>query len=200
MKILRRLAISCAALAVASCAPVQPKLQQIPIPPERISQKGFSLLPLNEQGWLIAARNPRLLSLGKLGKSPEENVVIRAVLFQMPAFKSNDELVRLVRDGGASGINPERLKVVKHEVASHPKNGADCARSHSVLEDHGAAKMVGKEGVMVQETVTLTCAHPKDAAVGVAVSYSQRYYPGERDPRLLRKARRVLDSVEFAEL
>jgi hypothetical protein len=76
---------------------MQPRLPEVPLPPERIFLKGFSLVPLNEQGWLIGARNPRLLSLGKIGKYPEENVVIRAMLFQLPAFQTNEDLVRLVQ-------------------------------------------------------------------------------------------------------
>jgi hypothetical protein len=204
MDLLRKLGMLCAALAVASCAPVQPrfpeKFQEVQIPPERISQKGFSLVPLNETGWVITGRSASQLALGKFGKTPEENVVIRAILFQLPAFKTNEEFVRLIKEVQAKGINPQRLKIIKHEVVMYPKNGTDCAKSHVVIEDHGAAKKVGKTGVMVQETVTLTCAHPRDKGVGINVGYSHRYYPEQRDPMFLEKATSVLDSVEFADL
>ena len=84
MGLLQKLGMLCAALAVASCAAVQPrfpeKFQEVQIPPERISQKGFSLVPLNETGWVITGRSASQLALGKLGKTPEENVVIRADL------------------------------------------------------------------------------------------------------------------------
>jgi hypothetical protein len=204
MDLLQKLGILCAALAVASCAPVQPrfpeKFQQVQIPPERISQKGFSLVPLNEKGWVITGRSASGLVLGKVGETPEENVVIRAILFKLLPFKTNEEFVRVIKEAEAKNINPERLKLIKHEVVTEPNKGTDCARSHMAAEDHGAAKKVGKTGIMVQEALMLTCAHPKDKGVGVNVGYSHRYYPEQRDPMFLEKATSVLDSVEFADL
>jgi len=170
------------------------------IPPERISQKGFSLVPLNEKRWFIFGRSSDQLVLGKLGGIPEENFAIRAILFQLPAFKTNEEFVRLIKEVQAKGINPERLKIIKHEVVTFAKKGIDCAKSHMVAEDRGAAKQVGKTGVMVLEALTLACAHPKQKDIGVSVSYSQRYYPEQGDPGFLEKATSVLNSVEFADL
>ena len=200
MHLLRKLKMLCAALAVASCAPIQPRFAEVQVPPERISQKGFSLMPLNEKGWVIGARNPHLLSLGKVGKNPEENVVVRAILSKLPAFKTNEEFVRLIKENQVKGTNPQRLRIIKHEVVTYPKNGTDCAKSHMVAEDHGAGKQVGKTGVMIIEALTLACAHPKQKDTGVSVSYSQRYYPGKSDPGFLEKATSVLNSVEFADL
>jgi hypothetical protein len=203
--LLQKLGVLCAAFTVASCAPVQPrfpeKFQEVQIPPERISQKGFSLVPLNETGWVITGRSASQLVLGKFGKTPEENVVIRAVLFKLPPFKTNEEFVRLIKEAEAKNINPERLKLIKHEFVADPNKGTDCTKSHMAAEDHAAAKKVGKTGVvMVQEALTLTCAHPKDKAVGINVGYSHRYYPEQPDPRFLEKATSVLNSVEFADL
>ena len=178
MGLLQKLGMLYAALAVASCAAVQPrfpeKFQEVQIPPERISQKGFSLVPLNETGWVITGRSASQLALGKLGKTPEENVVIRAILFKLPPFKTNEEFVRLIKEAEAKNINPERLKLIKHEVVSDPNKGTDCTKSHMAAEDHAAAKKVEKTGIMVQEAFALTCAHPKDKGVGVNVGYSHR--------------------------
>jgi hypothetical protein len=92
------------------------------------------------------------------------------------------------------------LRIITQEVVAYPKKGADCAKSHVVLEDHGAAKALGKTGVMVQEALTLICAHPKDKGAGVNVGYSHRYYPAQRDPGFLERATSVLGSVQFADL
>jgi hypothetical protein len=200
MHVLQKLGMLCAALAVASCAPVQPKFVDISIPPERISQMGYSLVPLNEKGWLIAVRSFNILALVKLGGIPEENFVIRASLYQLPAFKTNEEFVHLVKEAQAKGGNPERLKTMKHEVVTFAMKGIDCAKSYMVIEDHGAAKRVGKTGVMVQETLTLDCAHPKRRNIGVSVLYSQRNYPGQGDPRFLEKGTSLFNSVEFVDL
>ena len=124
----------------------------------------------------------------------------RAILFKLPPFKTNEEFVRVIKEAEAKNINPERLKLIKHEVVSDPNKGTDCTKSHMAAEDHAAAKKVGKTGIMVQEAFALTCAHPKDKGVGVNVGYSHRYYPEQRDPMFLEKATSVLDSVEFADL
>ena len=204
MQLSQKLAILCAAFAVASCAPIQPRFPErfpeVQIPPERISQKGFSLVPSNEKGWVITGRSASQLALGKFGQTPEETFLIRATVFKLPPFKTNEELVLLIKELQAKNINPERLKITKHEVVTYPKNETDCVKSHSVIEDHGATKKVGKTGVMVQEALTLTCAHPEDKGIGVNVSYSQRYYPEQRDPVFLEKSTSVLDSVEFTDL
>ncbi len=84
MRLSHKLLTLCAAFAVASCASMHPQPPEVQLPPERISLKGFSLVPLNEHGWLIGMRNPRLLSLGKLGKYPEENIEPIAKPFVIP--------------------------------------------------------------------------------------------------------------------
>ena len=200
----QKLGILCAAFAIASCAPIQPRfpesLPEVQIPPQRISQRGFSLLPLNEKGWLVFRRSVSELGLGKFGETPEENVVIRAIFFKLPPFKTNEEFVRLIKETEVRNINPERLKIITHEVVNYPNKGTDCTKSHMAAEDYGAAKKVGKTGVMVQEALTLMCAHPKDKDVGINIGYSRRHYPGQGDPRFLEKATSVLDSVEFADL
>jgi hypothetical protein len=200
MKLLRRLAKLCTALAFVSCAHMQPRLLEVKVPPERISLKGFSLVPLNEKGWFIREHNPNQLFLGKLGKSPEENLVIRAILFKMPAFNTNEEFSSLIKEIEAKNINPERLKIIKHTVTPHQtKKGSDCALSRSLLEDNAAAELVGKTGVMLQESVTLICAHPQNKDIGVSVGYSQRYYPEQGDLEFFKKAVSVLNSVRFTE-
>ena len=199
MKFLRRLGMLCTALVVTSCTSMQPSFPEVQIPPERISQKGYSLVPLNEKGWLIGGRNSYQLALGKRGENPDETFAIQAILFRWPVFKTNEELVRLINEGQAKDTDPQRFKIIKHEVTAYPKKGTDCVKSHMVSED-AAVKRSGKSGHMIIEALTLTCAHPKDKNLGVNVTYSQRYYPEQRESAFLEKATRVLNSVEFTEL
>ena len=70
MKFTRRAGMLCAALLATSCASLTPRFTEVPVPPERISQKGYSLMPLNEPGWLIGARNEHQLALLKRGEDP----------------------------------------------------------------------------------------------------------------------------------
>src|SRR2546426_12068034 len=84
-------------LVVAACTRIQ--LQEVRVPPERIYQKGYSFLPLNEKGWLIAGRNPYQVAIGKSGEGPDETLAIQTALIKLPAFTTNEEFVRLVREG-----------------------------------------------------------------------------------------------------
>ena len=204
MKILRKVGILCAALAVAFCVSAQTKLSdmfpEVQTPPERIYLKVFSFVPLNEEGWVITQRSANGLILSKIGQTPEESIVIRAFFFKLPPFKTNEEFFRLFKEAGVKNINPERLRIIKNEVVTYPKEGTDCAKSHVVLEDNAAAKRVGKTGIMMQETLAIYCAHPKDKGIGISIFYSHRYYPDQRDSGFLDKSTSVFDSVEFVDL
>ncbi len=177
-----------------------PPSPEIQIPPERISQNGYSLVPLNEKGWLIAGRNAYQLAIGKRGENPDETFAIQAIPFRLSAFKTNEEFVSMVREGQENDTERPRFKIVKHEVTAYPMSGTDCAKSHMVTEDRAAVKRTNRSGDMILEVLTLTCAHPKDKSYGISIIFSQRYYPGQRDPALIEKAASVLTSVEFNEL
>lgn len=196
MNPLHSLGILCAVLAVSSCAVVRPNFQEVQVPPERISQKGYSITPLNEKGWFIVGRNPDQLDLLRYGEDPDESFAIVAGLLKLPVFKTAEEFVHLVKEFDLKGLNPNRFKVMKHDVTAYTGKGAVCARSYIVAEDHVAVRWSGKTGHMVLEMQGLTCAHPKDKTVGVNVGYSQRYYV-QRDPDFLKKATNLLNSIEF---
>lgn len=185
--------------AIAACAPMQPKLQELQVQPERIIQNGYSLVPMNEAGWVVAGRNQYQLVLVKAGSNPDETIAIQAMLFELPEFKSTEEFVRLTKDGQAKDTDLQRFVIKKHEVVAYPKMRSNCTKAHIVTEDKAAVKRSGKSGSMILEALTLTCAHPKDKKVGVNVTYSHRYYPEQGDEAFIEKATSVLDSVEFIE-
>jgi hypothetical protein len=139
------------------------------------------------------------LALVKRGENPDETIAIQAIPFRLPVFKTNEEFVRLIKEGQAKDTDPRRFKIVKHEVDVYPKNGVACVKS-VVTEDNAAVKRSGKPGNMVLEALTRTCQHPKEKNVGVSITYSQRYYPEQRDPTFGEKATSVLNSVEFTDL
>jgi len=200
MKYLQRIVILCTTLVITSCASLRPQMPEVQIPPERISQKGYSLVPLNEKGWLIAGRNAYQIALVKRGESPDETFAIQALPFRLPTFKTHEEFVTIIKEGQAKDTDPQRFKIVKQEVTDYLMKGTDCVKSHMITEDHSAVKISGKSGKMLLEALTLTCAHPKDNNVGISIIYSQRYYPGQRDAAFVEKATRVLDQVELTEL
>lgn len=192
--------ITVCSVAITACVPMQPKLQELQLPPERIAQKGYSLVPMNEQGWLVAGRNQYQLALVKAGVNPDESIAIQAMPVRLPEFRSPDELISLMKEGQVKDANTQRFTIKKHEVVAYPKKGSNCAKSYLVTEDNAAIKRSARTGGMILEAMTLVCAHPKDKNFGLTVTYSHRYYPGQGDATFVERATRVFDSVEFSDL
>jgi hypothetical protein len=182
--------------ALAGCAAPLPG-PELPLPPQRIAQPGYSILPLNENGWIRAPYQPNQLTLGKYGKNPDETFAIQAMLVRVPAHSSHQDLARAVKDAQAADSNPKRFKILKHEVTPETANGARCARSQMLTEDHAAVKRTSTPGPMLLEVSNLICVHPKDGAAGVSLTYSHRYYPGHSDAGFAAKAAQVLSSLQF---
>jgi len=199
MKVLRTLGLLCTALVV-TWSSIQPWLPEVQLPPERIAQKGYSLVSLNEKGWRIVERNAYQLALAKRGENTDETMAIQVILFRLPVFKTNEEFLRLIQEGQVKDTDPQRFKIMQHEVTTYRTKGTDCAKSHIAVEDRDAVKRSGKPGDMVLEIMALTCAHPKDKNFGISIIYSQRYYSEQRDSAFVEKAMSVLHSIEFTDL
>lgn len=187
-----------AATLISSCATSRPAMQEVSLPPQRIAQNGYSLVPLNEAGWLIGHRGSEMLVLGKRGSDPDENIVIRAFAKVLPPLKSDEEFIGfaksvLIMEGAARHkVLSERTKLMKVKSQS-------CARSDTVTEDHGAVKRSSRTGPMILEVFSLLCKHP-NGSTGVLVAYSHRFYQGHADAESPQKAQKIFDSLEFSNL
>ncbi len=157
-------------------------------------------MPLNEKGWLIVGRNRYQLTLAKEGANTDESIIIQATPFRLLEFRSTEEFVRLIKEGQARDTDSERFDVKRYEVTAYPKKGSDCAKSYLLTEDNAAVRKSGRSGSMILEALTLACAHPEDRKIGISITYSHRYYPGQGDPEFREKAMSVLKSIEFGEL
>jgi hypothetical protein len=93
--------------------------------------------------------------------------------------------------------NPERFTELKISTDLYPGKGEDCVRIHTVHEDKKAKALSMRSGNMVMELLALTCAHPKDKRVAVHVVYSERYWPGDRDPEFENRAEQILNSLRL---
>jgi hypothetical protein len=199
MKLLQTVVVLCAAFVFASCASTRPSLPEIKLPPERISQNGYSLMPLNEPGWVIEGRNAYTFAFGKLGANHDETFAIQALFSRLPAYDTNADFLQLIKDGQSKDSGSPRFEILKHDVTPFPMKGADCAESHMVTIDHAAKRRSGNTGDMILEALTLSCAHPSEKTVAIHVTYSHRHDPGQDDPAFMDKGTTVLSSVELSE-
>lgn len=185
-------------LVNSSYAQIGPRPEDIPVPPGRIFQKGFSFMPLNEKGWQITERGPYQLMLDKAGSKPDEAFVIQALVVKLPPFKSSEEFVQQVKEVQVNDIDLTRVALLKYDLGPYMKKGKNCVRSHIAAEDHGGFERSDKSGrKMIAEVVSLTCVHPRNKHFGINVTYAHRYYMGQKDPVFLEKAMKVIDSVKF---
>ncbi len=191
-----------AALA-AGCASTQTSPPSVPLPPTRYEHRAFSLVPLNQPGWLVLARNPTQLALAKPGGAPDESFAIQAGTTTLPAYASPQaffaEMGKPVNQASPTS-SLGRFKPLSHSARPAPEKGDLCVRMHTVSEDQSPTRFSGRTEPMILEGYTLLCAHPKDRRIGLVISYSQRYYRGNRDPQLEKSADTLLGSVTVSDL
>lgn len=183
---------------ISACATTRPAMQEVSLPPQRIILNGYSLVPLDEKGWLIGLREREAVVLGKRGNDPDENMVIRAFAEVLPPLKSEEEFIGfaksvLVMEGAA------RHKVLSQQTRPLKIKTQSCVRSDTVMEDHNAVKRSTKTGPMILEAYSMVCKHP-NGSTGIAVVYSHRFYAGQKDPAAGAKAQIIFDSLEFSDL
>jgi hypothetical protein len=183
-------------VVLAACAPVrQQKPKELELPPQRSVHTGFSLLPLDEKGWLIGAQQPQILILGKLGSDPDESFVLRAFTVVLPDFNSSDEFMGFAKTA-IGETDPTRFKKITQESKTVIVNGQSCVSVKSMEEDLGANKRTSRTDPMLIEAYSLVCPHPQKN-IAIVVAYSHRYYSGQADPESAKKAATIFEAVEF---
>ena len=182
------------------CGPKRTGPQEITTPPAPLIQRGYSFTPLNESGWYIFGRAASRIALGKRGKNTDETLAIQGAVIAIKGISSDEEFVHFVGDEMGKNANPERFKVTTQETTPFPHQGATCAYSHFVTEDHAAVKRSNVSGIMILEAFSLMCRHPDNQSRAVNISYSQGYYPQDRDVAIEDKAKALFDSLDFRPL
>lgn len=183
---------------ISACATTRPVMQEVSLPPQRIFLNGYSLVPLDEKGWLIGLRDRDAVVLGKQGNDPDENMIIRAFAEVLPPLKSEEEFIGfaksiLIMEGAT------RHKVLSQQTRPVKVKSQSCVRSDTVMEDHNAVKRSAKTDPMILEVYSLVCKHP-NGSTGIVVAYSHRFYAGQKDLEAGGKAQNIFDSLEFSNL
>lgn len=184
---------------LTACGPRLAQMPELPQPPQRIAQYGYSFMPPDEKGWHVAGRDGNRIVLGRFGSSPDETVAILAGNTAGARLETRAAFERYVRQQMAKDAAPNaRFGERKTELTMLRYRGADCARVHVSAVDHQAKRRSGNKGDMVLEIAEMFCRHPDNAGVITYLGYSQRYTAGHRDPNFDSKATRLLDSLEFS--
>jgi hypothetical protein len=183
------------AVAVMGCTPLRPTMKEVTLPPHIILKNGYSLVPLDELGWLIGYEDSEKLILGRHAADPDESFIIRSFIQVLPLLKSEEEFIGfsksvLVMEGAT------RHKMISQETMPLTIKGQSCVRNDTVLEDRAPVKRTSRNENMIIESYALFCKHPNNS-VGIFLAYSHRYYPENKDPDSAKKAQNIFDTIGF---
>lgn len=187
--------VPCLAVVLGACV----SAPQRPDPGPRLQLDGYSFASLNEPGWQLAGRAPARVVLGKPGTSPDETLIISAMLTRLTPLGTGESLADYVK-AAEERDTTDRFKTLIHTVVPYAGLGARCARSHIVAEDRQPHTRSKHAGHMILEIASINCVHPDHPSVGVHITYSHRYYPGHQDPRFAHKADRIFGTLKFRAL
>ena len=169
--------------------------------PLRFELRGFSIAApaaaVGEKQWGVVKRTPDLLILGKPGEFESEVFTVRAAVIRLPELASPDALLQHVKAAQQRELDPKRFRMLKHELSLHPLDGESCALSHIEAVDRAIPGTTGPTANMMLETLTLTCAHPKDRNTGINVTYLHQYFPEDKDPRFVERGGAILGGLRL---
>jgi len=194
MRIATVLTAVCITLVLPACASKPDK-------PQRFELRGFSLAPpaavKDEKPWSVAKQTPDLLVLGKPGEFESEVFIVQAAVITLPSFSSADALLQHVKAAQKREMDPQRFRILKHEVSAQSMDGETCALSHMEAVDRAVAGTTGPTANTMLETLTLTCPHPKNRNTGINATYSHQYFPEDKDPRFVERGNAILGGLKL---
>lgn len=178
-----------------ACAKKSP-YTPVPVPPQRMVLKGYSVMPLDEPGWVSIKGNDELM-LSRYGASIDETQVVMASVVQVPPVRTPQELEQFFKRTMLDDVYSGRYEPVSQDIKSLTYQGASCVRSHLVSIDRYPVTFAEGDKTMMLESYQQLCLHPDAPQVGVVLEYSQHYYPGNNDPAFGDKAGKVFDGLRF---
>jgi len=182
------------ALLLAACASKSDK-------PQRFELRGFSVttpaVVEGERPWSVGKQTPDLLVLGQPGEYESEIFIVQAAVIRLPALASPDALMQHVKAMQQRELDPKRFRILKHELSLQSVDAESCALSHVEAADRATPGTTGPAANMMLETLTLTCAHPKDRSTGINVTYSHQYFPEDKDPRFMERGNAILQGLRL---
>jgi hypothetical protein len=189
------------AAALSSCATTTP----ITNPSERISKRGFSLLPPQEPGWTIWQQSRGSINLGKTGGTRDESYVAFVELFediQLEKIPGQDEAEKLRHVGKIRGFlefSTDRFKMLEMSDGIYGERKETCAVSFALVVDLQARKQTGNPEIMLMKSYDIYCMHPYLKSTLMRLGYSHRYYRKNEDKGFVERATSFINNVVFVE-
>jgi len=169
--------------------------------PQRFELRGFSVttpaVVKGDRPWSVGKQTPDLLVLGQPGDYESEIFIVQAAVIRLPALASPDALMQHVKATQQRELDPKRFRIITHELSLQQVDAESCALSHVEAADRATPGTTGQTANMMLETLTLTCAHPKDRNTGINLTYSHQYFPEDRDPQFIERGSAILQGLRL---
>ena len=166
---------------------------------KRLEQNGYSFLPPDESGWLIAKRSTDQVTLLKAGTMEGQSYLIEAGHIALDKTKSEDELIAFAETTHRETFPRPRFRIREHDASALQISGAQCATSHVVAEDRDPGTGSNVVTAVLIDAVGTVCIHPLRPDLGIAMNVTHRSFPEDRDRGFEARGLRILEAQQFSE-
>jgi hypothetical protein len=165
---------------------------------QRIEMDGYSFLPPVEPGWLIADRSKERITLLKAGNMDGQSYLIQGNQLPLDGLKDSGGVVAFTEATHRKEFPLPRFRIREHDMSGLQISGADCATSHVVAEDRDPGSGSNVVTAVLIEAVGTICVHPSLANLGIAMTYTHRSFPEDRDRGFEALASSILRTQQFS--
>jgi len=164
---------------------------------ERIEMDGYSFLPPVDPGWLIASRSTQKITLLKSGNMDGQSYLIEGGHVALDTLAESDGLLDFTEMTHRNVFPQPRFRIREHDMSDLQIFGADCAMSHVVVEDRDPGTGSNVVTAVLIDAVGSICVHPTRPDLGIAMIYTHRSFPEDRDRGFEALASSVLRTQQF---
>ncbi len=165
---------------------------------KRVEMDGYSFLPPVDPGWLIASRSTQKITLLKAGNMEGQSYLIEGGHVALDTLAESDGLLDFTEMTHRNVFPPPRFRIREHDMSDLQISGTDCAMSHVVAEDRDPGTGSNVVTAVLIDAVGTICVHPSRPDLGIAMIYTHRSFPEDRDRGFEALASTVLRTQQFS--
>lgn len=165
---------------------------------KRVEMDGYSFLPPVDPGWLIASRSTEKITLLKAGNMEGQSYLIQGAHVALDTLAESNGLLDFTEMIHRNEFPQPRFRIREHDMSNLQISGAECAMSHVIAEDRDPGTGSNVVTAVLMDAVGTICVHPSRPDLGIAMIYTHRSFPEDRDRGFEALASSVLRTQQFS--
>lgn len=162
-------------LSLISCVAIPSKRTTIPVEAGHLYKGGYiNVRAPNSDGWHLINSSPAGMEFARSGKSKNESFGAQLLIFSLPATKTKEEFISLIKKGIKTDTDKTRFKALKTEYTFTESRGYPCIYVESTTNDTQAKTSNNKKESLLLQLTALYCRHPVRTDTGFSAIYSHR--------------------------